>query len=108
MCTEGNGLAYFSVGAEVCKNAGVRQVWVFGGSTVYGIGTPDWATIPSYLSREVNTDPTACIEVTNLGAEGYVTNQEEIFLIQQLKAGRKPDIAILYDGESLSRSGRGP
>ena len=30
---------------EVCKNAAVRRVWVFGGSTVYGIGTPDWAKI---------------------------------------------------------------
>jgi lysophospholipase L1-like esterase len=88
---------------EVCRNAAMRKVWVFGGSTVYGIGTPDWATIPSYLSRELNTDPTACIEVTNLGAEGYVTNQEVILLSQQLKAGRKPDIAIFYDGinESL-------
>ena len=89
--------------SEVCRNTAVRRIWIFGGSTVYGIGTPDWATIPSYLSRELNTDPTACIEVTNLGAEGYVTNQEVILLSQQLKAGRKPDIAIFYDGinESL-------
>ena len=90
---------------EACRNTAVRRVWVFGGSTVYGIGTPDWATIPSYLSREVNTDPTACIEVTNLGAEGYVTNQEVILLIQQLKAGRKPDIAIFYDGVNESLVG---
>jgi lysophospholipase L1-like esterase len=89
--------------SDGCGNMAVRKVWVFGGSTVYGIGTPDWATIPSYLSRELNTDPTACVEVTNLGAEGYVTNQEVILLSQQLKAGRKPDIAIFYDGinESL-------
>jgi len=89
--------------SEACRNTAVRKVWVFGGSTVYGIGTPDWATIPSYLSRELNPDPTACVEVTNLGVEGYVTNQEVILLSQQLKAGRKPDIAIFYDGinESL-------
>lgn len=84
--------------SEACRSAAVQKVWVFGGSTVYGIGTPDWATIPSYLSRELNADPTACVEVTNLGAEGYVTNQEVILLSQQLKAGRKPDIAIFYDG----------
>ena len=89
--------------SDGCGNMAARRVWVFGGSTVYGIGTPDWATIPSYLSRELNTDPTACVEVTNLGVEGYVTNQEVILLSQQLKAGRKPDIAIFYDGinESL-------
>jgi lysophospholipase L1-like esterase len=84
--------------SDGCGNMAVRKVWVFGGSTVYGIGTPDWATIPSYLSRELNTDPSACVEVTNLGAEGYVTNQEVILLSQQLKAGRKPDVAIFYDG----------
>ncbi len=89
--------------SAVCGNMAGRKVWVFGGSTVYGIGTPDWATIPSYLSRELNTNPSACVEVTNLGVEGYVTNQEVILLSQQLKAGRKPDIAIFYDGinESL-------
>jgi hypothetical protein len=36
--------------------------------------------MPSHLSQEVNTDPTACIEVTHLGAEGYVTDQELIFV----------------------------
>lgn len=71
---------------------------MFGGSTVYGIGPPDSATIPSYLSRELNVDPSTCLDVTNLGAEGYVTNQEPILLIQQLKAGRRPDIAVFYDG----------
>lgn len=86
-----------------CSKAGVRKVWVLGGSTVFGIGTPDSATIPSYLSRELNARPSDCVEVTNLGAEGYVTNQELILLIQQVKAGHHPDIAVFYDGinESL-------
>ncbi len=88
-----------------CSKAGVRNVWVFGGSTVFGIGTPDSATIPSYLSRELNVHPTDCVEVTNLGAEGFVTNQELILLLQQLKAGRRPDIAIFYDGVNESLVG---
>src|SRR5580693_5171068 len=29
-------------------------VWTFGGSTMYGTGVPDWATLPSYLSRDLN------------------------------------------------------
>jgi hypothetical protein len=61
--------------------------------------------MPSHLSQEVNTDPTACIEVTNLGAEGYVTDQELISLIQQFKAGRKPDVAVFYDGVNQSIAG---
>lgn len=88
-----------------CPKANIRKVWVFGGSTVYGIGAPDWATLPSYLSRELNTEPDACIEVTNLGAEGYVTNQEAILLMEQLKAGRRPDIAVFYDGVNESLVG---
>jgi lysophospholipase L1-like esterase len=81
-----------------CKKTTVRKLWVFGGSTVYGIGTPDWATIPSFLSQKLNADNSVCWEVTNLGSEGYVTNQELILLIQQLKAGRRPDVAVFYDG----------
>jgi lysophospholipase L1-like esterase len=88
-----------------CKKTTVRRLWVFGGSTVYGIGTPDWATIPSFLSQKLNVDHAACWEVINLGSEGYVTNQEVILLIQQLKAGRRPDTAIFYDGVNESLVG---
>jgi lysophospholipase L1-like esterase len=36
--------------------------------------------------------------VTNFGVEGYVSNQELILLMEQLKAGGHPDIVIFYDG----------
>jgi lysophospholipase L1-like esterase len=74
------------------------SVWVFGGSTVYGTGVPDWATLPSYLSRNLNRDGRACVVVTNFGNESYVTTQELILLIEQLKRGGRPDIVIFYDG----------
>jgi lysophospholipase L1-like esterase len=79
-----------------CKTRPVA-VWVFGGSTVYGTGVPDWATIPSYLSRDLNAS-SDCAVVSNFGVEGYVSNQELIVLMQQLKAGGRPDIVIFYDG----------
>lgn len=88
-----------------CAKQNVRTVWVFGGSTVFGIGTPDWATIPSFLAKELNADPSACVEVVNFGVEGYVTNQEAILLMEQLKAGRKPEVAIFYDGVNESLVG---
>jgi len=91
--------------SQECKETTVRKVWLFGGSTVFGTGTPDWETIPSYLSRKLNADQSSCWEVTNLGAEGYVTNQEAILLMEQLKAGRRPDIAIFYDGVNESLVG---
>lgn len=80
-----------------CKSTPVT-VWIFGGSTMYGTGVPDWATLPSYLSRDLNVGRSDCIVVSNFGVEGYVTNQELILLMEQLKAGRRPNIVIFYDG----------
>lgn len=80
-----------------CSSGHRTSIWVFGGSTVYGTSIPDWATLPSYLSRQLNT-ATNCVEVANLGVEGYASNQELLLLLELLKAGRRPDIVILYDG----------
>jgi lysophospholipase L1-like esterase len=74
------------------------SVWTFGGSTMYGTAVPDWATIPSYLSRQLNAGSNNCVVVSNFGVEGYVTDQELILLGEQLKAGGRPDIVIFYDG----------
>jgi lysophospholipase L1-like esterase len=74
------------------------NLWTFGGSTMYGTTVPDWATIPSYLSRDLNTGSRVCTQISNFGVEGYVTDQELILLTEQLKAGGHPDIVILYDG----------
>jgi lysophospholipase L1-like esterase len=74
------------------------RIWVFGGSAVWGVGTPDAETVTSQLARQVSVGGMTCIEVTNLGAEAYVSNQELIFLIQQLKAGHRPDVVIFHDG----------
>jgi len=81
-----------------CQPHSKTSVWVFGGSTVYGTGVPDWATLPSYLSHSLNQKSGACVVVTNFGDEGYATTQELVLLIEQLKRGGKPDIVIFYDG----------
>jgi hypothetical protein len=65
---------------------------------MYGTAVPDWATIPSYLSRELNASSRQCFVITNFGVEGYVTDQELILLQEQLKTGGRPDIVIFYDG----------
>ncbi len=81
-----------------CDPANRVTVWTFGGSTMYGTAVPDWATIPSYLSRELNAAHRDCIVVSNFGVEGYVTDQELILLAEQLKAGGRPHDVIFYDG----------
>jgi len=81
-----------------CDPGHALSAWTFGGSTMYGYGAPDWATIPSYLSRELNAVSGNCVVVSNFGVEGYVSDQELILLEEQLKAGGRPDIVVLYDG----------
>lgn len=89
-----------NVAAGACSNPAnpKRKVWIFGGSTVFGTGVPDFATVASYLSQHLNEGSSACFEVTNFGVEGYVTNQEVIWLEEQLKRGLRPDAVIFYDG----------
>jgi lysophospholipase L1-like esterase len=88
-----------------CEKQKPVEVWMFGGSTLYGTGVPDFATLPSYLSRDLHTAGIACAMVSNFGAEGYVTNQELIVLTEQLKAGRRPDLVIFYDGVNDAYAG---
>jgi lysophospholipase L1-like esterase len=93
-----------------CVPSNSLHVWTFGGSTMYGVGVPDWATMPSYLSGELNAGGRSCVLVSNFGVEGYVTDQELILLEEQLKAGGRPDVVIFYDGlnDSMSQCPPGP
>jgi lysophospholipase L1-like esterase len=91
--------------SQSCKNRIIADVWMFGGSTLYGSGVPDWATIPSFLSKELNSAPNHCVVITNFGTEAYNSNQELLLLIEQLKAGRRPDAVIFYDGVNDSYTG---
>jgi hypothetical protein len=84
--------------AKTCTEQTTRNVWMFGGSALYGTGVPDWGTLPSYVSTASNGEGQECVFVTNFGVEGYVSNQEVIALGEQLKAGHHPDIVIFYDG----------
>jgi len=81
-----------------CDPIHALSVWTFGGSTMWGYGVPDWATIPSYLSRELNGSSQNCVVVSNFGVEGYVNDQELLALQEQLKVGAHPDIVVFYDG----------
>lgn len=81
-----------------CDAVHRRTLWTFGGSTMYGTAVPDWATIPSYLSRDLNAASGGCVVVSNFGVEGYVTDQELILLAEELKLGGHPDIVVFYDG----------
>lgn len=81
-----------------CESRDTQKVWVFGASNAWGFGTPDVETIQSNLSRKLNAERGNCVEVINLGVDGYNSNQEVVYLMQQLKAGGRPDAVVFFDG----------
>src|SRR5215471_14809944 len=49
-------------------------IWVFGGSTTFGQGTPDWETIPSNLAKNFADDGRPLC-VVNYGSDAWRTNE---------------------------------
>lgn len=78
-------------------DAGALTVLVFGGSTVWGTGTPDDHTIPSFISKQL-ADRGVKANVINLGESGYVSTQGAILLLRMLQRGDRPDVVVFYDG----------
>ena len=74
------------------------DIWVFGGSAVWGVGAPDHETIPSHMAALLNGTLGIESNVRNLGRRGYVSTQEVIYLMRELQAGRRPDIVVFYNG----------
>ena len=74
-------------------------VYVFGGSTVWGYGSPDSETIPSHLARRFAEDGRpAC--VVNFGEDAWRSDSGLIKLIQELKrpGARRPDRVVFLNG----------
>ncbi len=73
-------------------------IWMFGGSTLWGSGSPDNATIPSLLAEEyARHGRPVCVR--NYGEMAWVSTQEVIKLLLELKrAQQKPDLVVFYDG----------
>lgn len=74
------------------------QVWLLGGSTMWGMGTPDAHTIPSYVAKILNEKHHLAARVRNLGDIGYVSTQELTQLIRELQVDRRPDVVVFLDG----------
>jgi len=71
-----------------------RKVFMFGGSTLWGTGSPDKNTIPSELQALLGP----AFDVYNFGESGYVSTQELNYLLHRLSMGDVPDTVIFYDG----------
>jgi hypothetical protein len=77
-------------------------IWMFGNSQLWGVGSPDWDTIPSFLAKEYsNAGKKVCVK--NYGEKAWVSTQELFALILELKhTRRRPDLVIFYDGTTDS------
>ncbi len=73
------------------------RIFTFGGSTMWGTGVrPDY-TVASCLARALEEHGIA-VEVTNYGEGGYVSTQELLTLLLELRRGNVPDLVIFLDG----------
>lgn len=83
---------------SACNDDKAYTIWMFGGSTIWGAGTPDWLTIPSLLAAQYEQGGRK-VCVRNYGEKAWVNTQETIKLMLELKQARKkPDLVIFYDG----------
>lgn len=73
------------------------NIFMFGGSTMWGAGARDRHTIASILSRFL-CDAGVDARISNFAQLGYVSSQEVISLISELKNENPPKITIFYDG----------
>lgn len=82
----------------------VLKVFVFGGSTTFGYGVPDSWTFPAHLQAILSERyPDRQIGVFNFGRANYYSAQELALLLQLLRQGHRPDVAIFVDGLNEGR-----
>ena len=85
---------------EVQKPEGTYRVFVIGGSSTFGLGTADNATIPAHLERMyLETDLPFRVEVINAGITGAQSYIEHM-LVKDRILGMDPDLLIVYDGHN--------
>lgn len=73
------------------------EVWMLGGSTVWGTGARDDHTLPSALARALYEAGLAA-RVVNLGESGYVSGQDQARLLRRLEQMPAPDAVLFYGG----------
>lgn len=86
-------------GFEQSKDcSSTKEIWMFGGSTTYGVGVPYPENIPSYLQLILNTHNT-CYGVVNYGVPYHYSKQETINFVHNILDHENPPlIAIFLDG----------
>ncbi|HEY3997899.1 MAG TPA: SGNH/GDSL hydrolase family protein [Candidatus Xenobia bacterium] len=75
------------------------EVYLFGGSTVFGWDTADAWTLGSALWASLQLQyPQRPVHLVNYGRPLYYSSQEVLLFYRLLKTGHRPDVAIFLDG----------
>ncbi|MEI6720240.1 MAG: SGNH/GDSL hydrolase family protein [Betaproteobacteria bacterium] len=80
-----------------CERDGRTTIWTFGGSTMFGYGSPDEGTIPAHLARLLNGKG-RCTRIVNFGSGNWQSSQGVVQLTRELARGSRPDAVVFYDG----------
>lgn len=72
------------------------KVFTFGASEMWGTGSPNWATIPAHLQNGLEKLRQGPVCVTNFAESAYVSLQNIIMLLMQLRVGNVPDVVVFY------------
>lgn len=73
------------------------KVWVYGGSTTFGLGQRDEHTIPSELARAAHAAGLT-VDVWNRGVPGHLHFNEAQRFLWDLTVDDPPDLVVFYDG----------
>jgi lysophospholipase L1-like esterase len=84
----------------VSANQAAEEVWLFGGSVVWGTGVDDAQSIAANLARVLAQRlPSRPIRVLNFGESGYVSRQAQLAFFSALKCTKaRPLIVVFLDG----------
>jgi hypothetical protein len=73
------------------------KVFTFGASEMWGTGSPDWDTIPANLQKGFEKLRQGPVCVMNFAESAYVSMQDIIMLLMQLRSGNVPDLVLFYN-----------
>ena len=74
-----------------------ETIFLFGGSTMLGVGVPDWGTIAAYLSLRYRQEGLPH-EVVNYATCWWTSSQSLAQLMVLLRQGKRPKVVVFYDG----------
>jgi hypothetical protein len=93
-----NGFRRAPKGSPWPPDPAATSIYVFGGSTTFGYGLDDAATIPVALQRHLRSFGCSDVTVYNLARSNYFSTQERILFEQLLLEAHVPSAAVFIDG----------